>query len=695
MGTLWGNTTAPTPSSASSSVDLANVISAMFSTFSIVALGYGMGRAKFIPTSVGQGLGTFLFQVSLPCLIFHSVGTMSFTGVNWWVLIALLISKCIVFFFVLGFGLWSGKLAQGAVWAIFCTQSNDFALGLPLLKSLYKTTHPSFPQYIYLCAPISLCLLNPIGFICMELGNIDNNFSSRDRPIGVSVENSLELNRTPIRLVGDAILGTLRNPLVVAVLFGLVSNILFHGSMITMIEKPILLLGQAFDGVALFCLGVSVVGKFNSIDTRDTILPMSMVFVKCLLLPLVCKIVVDVMPDHITEGSGESDLAFLLGMFPTAPGVFLYARRYGMPEESLSFATAVGTFASAPIILIAAIFIYIIKNPAASDPSWDWIQLQLNLYVGIASAFAAALLILPLLFSTVVKPIWKRWKIMRVYDFTNMLLVLLACIGQIVSPAALLTCSKFSKVDNTSQWIFVFGGVLLYRLGTMALALGMLMCAMGNSDKIEHCYKWSPFFVLGLAIFCCVLLPSLSSDQAGDSPADICQRPYRANQSLVTIIVNALNASVCSVAVIIGLKVGEPGLSASEDENNPSGILLLRSSEAQLVMSDFDFHETSDTHKFLNSQVPFFFFQAVSAFLSFGISFILMYTTDRQGGLVRFIMIIDGIITYGGGIVVLWCWNQLGAGKLWAMFGAWIRRRRTSSSRYDSLSFSSSGTKEL
>ena len=593
---VLNNMTAPSPSiTPSASVDLDDVINAMFSTFSIIVLGYGMGRANLIPTSVGQGLGTFLFQVSLPCLIFHSVGTMSFTGVNWWVWAALLISKGIIFMLVLGFGALSSNVANGAVWAIFCTQSNDFALGLPLLKALYKTTQPTFPQYIYLCAPISLCLLNPIGFVCMELGNKKLDLDAVDGPIGTRAETPLPRDRTALRLVGDAILGTVRNPLVLAVILGLAYNVAFHGAMGPLVEQPIVLLGQAFDGVALFCLGLSVVGKFEAVHGRASVLPMSMVFVKCLLLPLVCKLVIDILPDHITEEamSGESDLAFLLGMFPTAPGVFLYARRYGMPEESLSFATAAGTFASAPIILVAAIFIYIIRDTATGDAPWDWMQLQVKLYVGIASICAVILLVAPLMFSFAVQPIRKRWKLMGTYDMTNMQLVLLACVGQIAAPSALLTCSQHSKDDNVSQWIFVFGGTILYRLSTMGLALGMLACAVGDIGRKEYRYKWIPVAVVGLAALCCGILPLLSDGEGGDSPADICERPYQAAQLWVASIVNALGVIVFSLAVVVGVKGNKSTTQAHTNKGASQGTLLLRSSQTRLAASSFHFSRDS------------------------------------------------------------------------------------------------------
>ena len=64
--------------------------------------------------------------------------------------------------------------ARAGIFAIFTTQSNDFALGYPILLAIYGQTNPEFPMYLYLMAPISLVILNPIGFICMEVGSTSN-----------------------------------------------------------------------------------------------------------------------------------------------------------------------------------------------------------------------------------------------------------------------------------------------------------------------------------------------------------------------------------------------------------------------------------------------------------------------------------------------------------------------------------------
>ena len=47
--------------------------------------------------------------------------------------------------------------------SIFVEQSNDLALGLPIVKALYTQSHPEFINYQFLLPVISLILLNPLG----------------------------------------------------------------------------------------------------------------------------------------------------------------------------------------------------------------------------------------------------------------------------------------------------------------------------------------------------------------------------------------------------------------------------------------------------------------------------------------------------------------------------------------------------
>ena len=44
----------------------------------------------------------------------------------------------------------------------------------PILKAIYGQSHPEYASYMYLIAPISLVILNPIGFIILEVGRANN-----------------------------------------------------------------------------------------------------------------------------------------------------------------------------------------------------------------------------------------------------------------------------------------------------------------------------------------------------------------------------------------------------------------------------------------------------------------------------------------------------------------------------------------
>lgn len=69
---------------------------------------------------------------------------------------------------------------MAGLFAIFTTQSNDFALGYPILKSIYED-RPEVCKFIYLLAPVNLVFLNPIGLTCMEISQQMNSNSQTSR----------------------------------------------------------------------------------------------------------------------------------------------------------------------------------------------------------------------------------------------------------------------------------------------------------------------------------------------------------------------------------------------------------------------------------------------------------------------------------------------------------------------------------
>ena len=122
-------------------------------------------RFNIITDRESIGLNTFVGTFSLPALIFGSLCKINMNSVNLTFIFAVFLSKSIIFFGVMIITYIVGKRAasRAGLYAIFATQSNDFALGSPIVDAVYGKTHPNYVGYLYLMAPISLVILNPIG----------------------------------------------------------------------------------------------------------------------------------------------------------------------------------------------------------------------------------------------------------------------------------------------------------------------------------------------------------------------------------------------------------------------------------------------------------------------------------------------------------------------------------------------------
>ena len=86
------------------------------------------------------GLNTFVGKFSLPVLIFTSLAKLNFSNIKWSFLLAIFVSKTLIFILVGGieFIISSPKsFSRPSIFAIFCTQTNDFGMGLPILDAVY------------------------------------------------------------------------------------------------------------------------------------------------------------------------------------------------------------------------------------------------------------------------------------------------------------------------------------------------------------------------------------------------------------------------------------------------------------------------------------------------------------------------------------------------------------------------------
>lgn len=349
---------------AGPTVTIDNLYPAIVQCFAIILCGYIAGRMNLITSSQGKGIGTFVSKFCLPALLFKNMCTLDFSVVNWMFLLSVLISKSAIFIMVVIVTLVASRpvnFGYAGLFAMFCTQSNDFALGYPILQALYQETHPEYLNYIYLIAPVSVVILNPIGFFFLEIQKKKDGSTL----IRSSGSHDTKAKSGTFVLALHVIKGVFVNPIVFMTLIGIVGNFVLHRHIPLVISEILDVLGNAFSGSALFYLGLSLVGKVSGQMGPQLIVPVLLIAAKALLMPLITWEVVGALENTASNQNTTESMSmfgFLYGTFPTAPSVFLYASQYSLGQDIVASGMVAGTFLSAPIMFVSAKMMTLVVN---------------------------------------------------------------------------------------------------------------------------------------------------------------------------------------------------------------------------------------------------------------------------------------------------------------------------------------------
>uniref|UniRef100_A0A674AHI6 G protein-coupled receptor 155 n=1 Tax=Salmo trutta TaxID=8032 RepID=A0A674AHI6_SALTR len=328
------------PLSSSQAMSIDKLFPALLECFGIILCGYIAGRTDVITSCQAKGLGNFVSKFALPALLFKNMVVLDFKNVIWSFLWSILIAKVSVFVLVcvltLAVASPESRYSKAGLYSIFATQSNDFALGYPIVDALYRNTHPEYLQYIYLVAPVSLMLLNPIGFAFCEVQKW------KDHP---------ERQQGKLQIIRVVLLQVLKNPIVFMVVVGIVSHFVLGQRIPAVMEEFVDGLANSFGGAALFYLGLSMVGQVDKLTRSTGVALILLITAKLLVMPLICKDMVDLLDStgynsSSLNHSSLSNYAFLYGVFPTAPSVAIYASQYNMELDVVTSGMVISTFLS-------------------------------------------------------------------------------------------------------------------------------------------------------------------------------------------------------------------------------------------------------------------------------------------------------------------------------------------------------------
>ncbi|KAJ8917326.1 hypothetical protein NQ315_002348 [Exocentrus adspersus] len=463
-----------------------NLYPALAQCFIIIICGYCAGRMNLISETEAKGINTFVGTFSLPSLIFMSLAELELSHVNWLFLLSVLISKSIIFISVIVVTLLVGrplKFGRAGIFAIFCTQSNDFAIGYPIVAALYKSTHPEYANYLYLMAPISLAILNPVAFILMEIGKRGDRRSSEQLLINDGViPSSFSLHNERFKLVVSVAKSIVFNPIILMTVLGVAGNFIFRHKVPLYLKGTLEVLGSAFSASALFLLGLRMVGKVHKLRGATLVVPGILIMVKLIALPLVTREVISVI--HAGFNKSEtvdlSTYGFLYGTFPSAPTVFVFATQYSIDVDLIASAMVVCTFVSAPLMFVSAKMITI----ASCDPS-EYVK-QLNSFTMDISIIGLIACLWVFLVFVLTK---KIWKIPHKITACLVLSQLTSCVGVILWNAF---PQKGGWVSYVQFSLFAVG-VYSSRLWTTILAVTLLFL---QCRSLCYILKMQPIFAL-------------------------------------------------------------------------------------------------------------------------------------------------------------------------------------------------------
>ena len=139
----------------------------------------------------------------------------------------------------------------------------------------FQEGHFNHSSYLYLLAPISLLIINPIGFLVLEYSKQRQFFKTSNL-------------HTMTKLLFKTLLNVIVNPVGLPTIAGILVNIIrtygiHHGELHPLpkwLEDFLQLVGRAYVPCALFSIGLFMVGKIQKISFMSIVVSSLLVFAK-------------------------------------------------------------------------------------------------------------------------------------------------------------------------------------------------------------------------------------------------------------------------------------------------------------------------------------------------------------------------------------------------------------------------------
>jgi malonate transporter len=286
----------------------------------IVLAGFAAGRWAGLPENAEAVLGRLVYSVMTPCLLFSGVVAADPGALLSEPLIVSTAAALACF----GLHLLIGRVRDRGtriVGALAAGYTNANYIGIPVATYVLGDAA--------LVVPIVLLQLLVITPVALTL---------------------LEVTTTGHASVRSTVTAALRNPLIVAVLLGLLTSVAGL-SLPAVLARPIATIGSAAVPVVLIAFGMSLSGRRVLAPGPDRVATIAAVALKTAAMPVLAFVfaVALGLPRDATYA------VTVLAALPTAQNIFLYAHRFGTGLTLARDAIFLSTLACVPVLLAIAV----------------------------------------------------------------------------------------------------------------------------------------------------------------------------------------------------------------------------------------------------------------------------------------------------------------------------------------------------
>ncbi|CAF3574612.1 unnamed protein product [Adineta steineri] len=621
---------------------------ALIQCFFIIAVGYIAGGMNLLTNTQSIGLSRYISNFALPAVIFKNLVNVQFQSLSWAFLASVFIAKTIVFICTAVLTCIAERprnFASIGLYAIMTSQSNDFALILPIINAVYKQSHPDYERYIYLIAPISLVILNPIGIILIE---IQKRFEQRDKHRG----------KHPFQLIKVILYNISRNPIVICTLLGVIFNRIFNEKLPNTLDFILTPVAQSFSATALFYLGLTMVGKLSRLHSHLVITVVILSMVKLILFPLILRQAIFFLLKPINGSLNNtidySNFGFLYGTAPTAPSVIFYVPESNLALQAIaSTALVVSTLLAGPIMLVSAKMINLKTLDLIKAQSYDAFLVKTSYDVSVMSLLCTIIVLIGFCLRR------RLLKISFVHKYTFIF------VGVQMIQAIWTIGTQYIElpISTTAATIVELGNILtafLTRAWATSISIALMISICYSKERarqywwLYHLYGWLlPIFTVGVIYIESTIMTKNEDSKSRLRKIDTVQ--YSAAIVLLAICIITISTNLLRIA----RRTYQLKHDANESDStslNSNEIRPLIDEESEDIQRQLSINSTSSNITPLEADTQLFRHAVLvgllctNAFICVSVLLWSIVVTDRDG-IYYELQFLDTTLLHGQGII--------------------------------------------